>query len=484
MNDRLSGLEAAHRLGLMFDLIWLSAVWQDVAPPDRARAFRKIVTLLKPGARVLLTLRHGPPPPDRRMCEASSAEVERLALDHGLITLRVREEPDRLGRSDVSWTLICLQLPDDTTGGAPAASQRDPRRCEILDVQARAAPGHCEIAPAGSPCPAMMTGSGFRWALWALYWIRMFKPLLQASLPQTPVNQGLDRLGFVRSAFRELLHIPAQDLRIGASLWGPDARALNRAIAGSAQLIARMPAFYTRYADGHPIFPARVSRSPRAREQLVIDADWLWRFGEPEIPRHVWNAVRHLNTWIEPVIISEWARLMQDYGERQGRSLSMDQLYRELTWLDPVRDTKLVRAIAETLLGRGEPVYCVWSGKRLDQRTLDVDHCFPWVAWPCGDLWNLLPSSRHVNQRLKRDRLVAAETLAGAHDRIVDWWLKSYRRGDTGPVADRFVREAVATLAVPRQAQNAQLLDEVFAGVEYQRMRLRHDQRLEELGGG
>jgi hypothetical protein len=53
-----------------------------------------------------------------------------------------------------------------------------------------------------------------------------------------------------------------------------------------------------------------------------------------------------------------------------------------------------------------------------------------------------------------------------------------------GPLADRFVREAVATLAVPGQAQNAQLLDEVFAGVEYQRMRLRHDQRLEEWSGG
>jgi SAM-dependent methyltransferase len=32
LNDRLPGLEAAHRLGLMFDLIWLSAVWQHVAP--------------------------------------------------------------------------------------------------------------------------------------------------------------------------------------------------------------------------------------------------------------------------------------------------------------------------------------------------------------------------------------------------------------------------------------------------------------------
>jgi hypothetical protein len=190
--------------------------------------------------------------------------------------------------------------------------------------------------------------------------------------------------------------------------------------------------------------------------------------------------MRHLNTWIEPVIVSEWARLMQDFRERQGRSLSMDQLYRELTWLDPVRDTKLVRPIAETLLGGGEPVYCVWSGKRLDQRTLDVDYCFPWVAWPCGDLWNLLPASRHVNQRLKRDRLVDAATLASARDRILDWWIRGYRRADGRPIAERFVREAASTLAVAPPWNDPQLLDEAFAGVEYQRMRLRHDQRLEE----
>jgi hypothetical protein len=38
------------------------------------------------------------------------------------------------------------------------------------------------------------------------------------------------------------------------------------------------------------------------------------------------------------------------------------------------------------------------------------------VTWPCSDLWNLLPASRHVNQRLKRDRLVDAATLASARD--------------------------------------------------------------------
>jgi SAM-dependent methyltransferase len=236
LNDRLPGLEAAHRRGLMFDLIWLSAVWQHVAPPDRARAFRKIVTLLKPGARVVLTLRHGPTPPDRRMYETAPAEVERLALDHGLVTLRAREELDRLGRSDVSWTLICLQLPDDTTGALPLLrsvilndAKSSTYKLALLRVIARVADSAGGLALPGDDDRIRIP-----LGLVALYWIRMFKPLLQANLPQTPVNRALDRLGFVRSAFRELLHIPAQDLRIGASLWGPDARALNRAIADSA----------------------------------------------------------------------------------------------------------------------------------------------------------------------------------------------------------------------------------------------------------
>jgi SAM-dependent methyltransferase len=41
LSDRLPGLEAVHRLGLMFDLIWLSAIWMHVPPAERQRTFRK-----------------------------------------------------------------------------------------------------------------------------------------------------------------------------------------------------------------------------------------------------------------------------------------------------------------------------------------------------------------------------------------------------------------------------------------------------------
>ena len=179
----------------MFDLIWLSAVWQHVAPSDRARAFRKIVTLLKPGARVILTLRHGPTPPDRRMYETTAAEVERLALAHGLVTLRVRQERDRLGRSDISWTLICLQLPDDTTSALPLLRSvilNDPKsstyKLALLRVIARVADSAAGLAVSGSDDRVRIP-----LGVVALFWVRMFKPLLASGFPQAPATRGSTR---------------------------------------------------------------------------------------------------------------------------------------------------------------------------------------------------------------------------------------------------------------------------------------------------
>ncbi len=54
--DTLPGLDRVIRLGLSFDLILLSAVWMHIAPADRTRAFRKLITLLKPGGRLVITL--------------------------------------------------------------------------------------------------------------------------------------------------------------------------------------------------------------------------------------------------------------------------------------------------------------------------------------------------------------------------------------------------------------------------------------------
>ena len=92
---------AVTRSGLAFDLILLSAVWMHVPAGGRARAFRKMINLLKPGGLIALTLRHGPAEPVR---------------NQGAFIERTTEAKDELGRGDVRWTQIAIRFPGDGTG--------------------------------------------------------------------------------------------------------------------------------------------------------------------------------------------------------------------------------------------------------------------------------------------------------------------------------------------------------------------------------
>ncbi|WP_454016871.1 class I SAM-dependent methyltransferase [Azospirillum sp. Marseille-Q6669] len=119
IDDRLPGLERGHRLGMAIDLILLSAVWMHVGLADRRWAFRKLVTLIKPGGRMVVSLRHGPPDPSRLMHPVSRAEIERLAAEHGAVVTRATWAPDAGGRPDIQWETVAVQLVDDGTGALP-----------------------------------------------------------------------------------------------------------------------------------------------------------------------------------------------------------------------------------------------------------------------------------------------------------------------------------------------------------------------------
>jgi SAM-dependent methyltransferase len=105
--DRLPGLEHTLKTGLSFDLILLSAVWMHVAPIDRTRAFRKLITLLKPGGILAITLRHGPAEDARGMRPVSVAEIEALERKHGTFVVRLADTDDTLGRE-----VICRNVLD------------------------------------------------------------------------------------------------------------------------------------------------------------------------------------------------------------------------------------------------------------------------------------------------------------------------------------------------------------------------------------
>jgi HNH endonuclease len=116
-------------------------------------------------------------------------------------------------------------------------------------------------------------------------------------------------------------------------------------------------------------------------------------------------------------------------------------------------------------------------GRAPKRDSLDIDHCLPWSAWPCGDLWNLLPASPRVNQHLKRDRLPSAAALAAAREAVIGWWADAWQPNVA--LENRFAREVAAALPVAAGSD----LEDIFAGLEWRRLRLRRDQQVEEWAG-
>ena len=487
IRDSLPGLKRTLRTGLAFDVILVSAVWMHVARSDRARAFRKLITLLKPGGVLAITLRHGPAEAERKFHRVSAAEIKSLARDHGAFIERETTADDQLGRREVRWEQLAIRLPDDGTGALPLLrhvilndDKSSTYKLGLLRVLCRIADGAGGLAslPDDEHVAIPM-------GLVALTWIRLYRPLLAANLPQSPQNRHSgDRLGFAREAFGQLADLSDRDLRVGSRFTGDSGRALHQALRDAASTIRRMPAHYMTYPNAAgPILPVEARTAERYPGAARLDAPYFASFGTMLVPIHVWQAAQRFAAWIEPAVVAEWKRVTRSYAERQGRLGEVDdtRLSRAMTWDDPDRDVSLARGRAGQLLDERQPLHCVWSGKRLQMDRLDMDHCFPWAVWPCGDLWNLLPTHRTVNQHEKRNRLPSDRLLRAAHDRILGWWHDAYRADPDHPLAERFMLEAAVSLPGILTAETD--LDGCYSALELQRLRLSQNQQAPEWSG-
>jgi len=81
-------------------------------PELRERAMPRVARLLRPGGVMILSLRHGPVPPGRRMFEVSVEEMTRAAEAEGLERVLHLERKDGLfNRAEVSWTRLAFRKP-------------------------------------------------------------------------------------------------------------------------------------------------------------------------------------------------------------------------------------------------------------------------------------------------------------------------------------------------------------------------------------
>jgi SAM-dependent methyltransferase len=478
VSDALPSLDHVHGLGLGYDLVLLSAVWQHVSPADRPRSFRKLATLMKPGGVLVMTLRHGPAPPEMQMHSTSSAEIEGLARTHGLEVLRVAASSDQGGRAGVTWDVMALRMPDDGTGALPLVrgivlsdEKSSTYKLALLRAVARIA----EYAPAAAtPAPDGRDAVEVPLGLVALNWLRMYLPLVRARLPQMPGNVGTGRLGFAKDGFETLLTLNTApiELRVGASFAGEQALAIASALSRATHTIAKMPATFTRY----PNSDAQVFGVTRQRRggasATVLDLEMLRGWGLLEVPGHLWRAMSRFGPWIEPMLVAEWSRLTRAYAERMGLAIAPGAVEAALAWTEPARTTSLGRDVALRLLDRGQPIECAWTGRSLNANTFDIDHCLPWSVWPCGDLWNLMPAHTRVNQHEKRDRLPSATAMANARDRIISWWDAAYL--DDEALRSRFLREAAAALPLSDSKNGTAVYD----ALDWRRLRLWQDQQV------
>ncbi len=482
IDDSLPKLKKLMSSGLSYDVIHLSAVWMHVARSNRRSAFRRLVTLLKPGGLMYFTLRHGPFEKVTGFWDIPSGEVVGLARDHGLFEVERKVIEDRLGRKGVTWSHLIFRSPDDATGALPLlrgivlndrkSSTYKLGLLRVLVQIAQFAPGMSKIV--SEDRVELPLG------LLALYWIRLYRPLLNENLPQSPINlSGTEKLSFAKFEFEQLKSVSPLDLRTGMSFDEKTSKYLHVALRTVCDAMIKMPMRYTTFpGDGEPIFsPDRQSRMS-APDWVTLDEAYLRSFGTVSLPLVIWQAVSRYGTWIEPAIVAEWKGLMKRYAEQQGRMelINAEVVDSAMQVKDPNRYVRIPSDRAKALIETNKFAHCVWSGKKLSTSRMDIDHCFPYSAWPCDDLWNLMPALRTLNQKDKRDKLPSRDRLLKSKELIQRWWHKAYVAAGIGEIEKRFFDEASASLSFGAAKESS--LEDIFDSVMLQQINLKSNQQV------
>ncbi|MFB7761594.1 class I SAM-dependent methyltransferase [Streptomyces xiamenensis] len=92
-----------------FGFVLLSAVWMHLDEGQRDTAMVRLGELVTPGGSLVMTLRHGPVSPGRRMFDVPAQETIELARARGLAVVHRSHHGDRMGRPDISWDALVFR---------------------------------------------------------------------------------------------------------------------------------------------------------------------------------------------------------------------------------------------------------------------------------------------------------------------------------------------------------------------------------------
>ncbi|WP_316230670.1 class I SAM-dependent methyltransferase [Bradyrhizobium sp. SZCCHNR1051] len=114
IDDSLPELATLAARDEQFDLVMLTAVLMHLDEEQRRRALPNIAARIAPGGMLIMTVRHGPVPPGRRMFEIAAEAIVEPARQLGL-TLQLNRHGESLGAENrvagVTWTTLAFGKP-------------------------------------------------------------------------------------------------------------------------------------------------------------------------------------------------------------------------------------------------------------------------------------------------------------------------------------------------------------------------------------
>ena len=481
IEDSLPALSEVYRCGASFDVAMLSAVWMHIPANRRELAFRRVVNLLKPDGVIVMRLKTKPVEAERGMHPVCIEEIKNLARDYGGVVRKEHTSEDLLARSDTSWCTLVIKFPDnDGRGALPLLrhvilkdAKTGTHKLGLLQsvlVAADGSQGFASVSAGEKDEVKVPLG------IVALNWLRLYKPMLKENLPQARKNtEGVKGLGFSSDGWKVLEDTVPFDFRPGALFGGEHAKAVHDVLRKISANIVKHPARYMTYpGTSKRIMRVKRRSSGRAPAEIVMDKKYLQSFGDIWVPLNVWHAMASYSVWIEPALFREWGRMIETFAERQGRKIRHKTLVQSMRRTEPSRAVNDVRDRVHELIDSGKKVRCVWTGKPVRKSSFEVDHCLPWAVWPCGDLWNLMPTLRSVNNE-KRDFLPTAKTFEKRMEHIIEWWRQAWFENPA--MGCRFMNEARASLSISQRGSN---LEFVFDGLLRRRNSILSNQAVEE----
>jgi SAM-dependent methyltransferase len=109
LDDSLPNLATVRARSEKFDVVMLSAVWMHLDEAQRRIAMPNVALLARNGGVLILSLRHGPIPPGRRMFEVSAEETIALAQRSNFGCTLHQEGKSSMQQPGVTWTRLAFQ---------------------------------------------------------------------------------------------------------------------------------------------------------------------------------------------------------------------------------------------------------------------------------------------------------------------------------------------------------------------------------------